>query len=975
MRGLFSATAPGAALSTRSNVGNGVELRIFTLGDSITNGYKSSDDNGYRIGLQRSLAGSKVLFVGSKTGGTMENGITQIADQAKSSQRSLDPNIILVHAGTNDLNMSPPLDPDNAPDRLGALIDQLLLDSPDAVILVAQIIHAANGNTNALIEKYDDAIPGVVAQRAANHKVAVVDMRSKLQASDLSDGLHPNDGGYQKMANAWFKGIEDAARKGWIKAPKSPPPRLGSSESAGRRCLSKPFWVEGLKNKPIATGVGRNGDMKFHGGWAHNPDAASGIGKNGAGVMFADMNGDGRADYMFINKTTGSVILYHNTGRGDEIAWVPVNDGKEIASGLAPRELVRFADMDLDGKDDYIVLGNETGSVTVWLNRGLQSPGHYGWDGPHEIAPGAPGAKGKDVFFADINGDGRPDYLVKSSKGAISAFLNIGKPKTVAGIKWEGAGKIAAGLGTDDISLADISGDGRADYLIWSKTGGITGYLNYRTEKETQPGWSDMGPMGSFAGGLGPPSNECRLADLNGDGKADYAIISDSGAVDLYLNKGNVETSVIGDGVRIADLNGDGLDDYVWLAPNAGVTLYINGGRSKDSQSWIWYPENDGKEIANGAGASREQIILADMDGDGKEDFCIIDPKSGAVTLYKNGGRQADGQWRWIPTGPIASGIGGPGKNVRLADLDGMVLEPACDGKADYILLGPNGQATLYLNKGEKAGGWNWIPYDGGKEIASGIGILADFVEFKDIDGDGKADYIGIGQLDGSAIVYINHGPQPDGGWGWVPQNDAKPVASGVGSVGRDVRWGRMEKNGRYSYLALTPNSGALRAWLNGCDNLSPATGGSSGGSSGSSSPSGSGSSSSGSGSTSSGGAGNPGSGEDSSDGSNDNDSPVQYLPGGLQIPASGDLGAIGLTTVGVTAIAALIPYAITAQNALLTAEQALKSLTSGSPKPAAVSQAVQALEIASKGQSLLSTLNMEPSLNSFRYQRRLPTS
>lgn len=48
---------------------------------------------------------------------------------------------------------------------------------------------------------------------------------------------------------------------------------------------------------------------------------------------------------MFINKTTGSVILYHNTGRGDEIAWVPVNDGKEIASGLAPRELIRFADM------------------------------------------------------------------------------------------------------------------------------------------------------------------------------------------------------------------------------------------------------------------------------------------------------------------------------------------------------------------------------------------------------------------------------------------------------------------------------------------------------------------------------------------------------------------------------------------------------------------------------------------------------
>lgn len=65
----------GSALGTRSNIGNGIELRIFTLGDSITNGFKSSDDNGYRIGLQRELAGSNVLFVGSKTGGTMANGV------------------------------------------------------------------------------------------------------------------------------------------------------------------------------------------------------------------------------------------------------------------------------------------------------------------------------------------------------------------------------------------------------------------------------------------------------------------------------------------------------------------------------------------------------------------------------------------------------------------------------------------------------------------------------------------------------------------------------------------------------------------------------------------------------------------------------------------------------------------------------------------------------------------------------------
>lgn len=104
---------------------------------------------------------------------------------------------------------------------------------------------------------------------------------------------------------------------------------------------------------------------------------------------------------------SGSVIAYLNTGVGDEISWVPVNDGKEIASGVAPKAQIRFADIDADGKDDYVVIG-KAGSVTVYLNRGPNdaAPGKWAWDGPHDVAPGAPGAKGEDVLFADINGDG-----------------------------------------------------------------------------------------------------------------------------------------------------------------------------------------------------------------------------------------------------------------------------------------------------------------------------------------------------------------------------------------------------------------------------------------------------------------------------------------------------------------------------------------------------------------------------------------
>lgn len=46
---------------------------------------------------------------------------------------------------------------------------------------------------------------------------------------------------------------------------------------------------------------------------------------------------------------------------------------------------------------------------------------------------------------------------------------------------------------------------------------------------------------------------------------------------------------------------------------------------------------------------------------------------------------------------------------------------------------------------------------------------------------------------------------------GWAPMNNGNPIADGIGVVGADVVWGRMEKTGRYSYLGIAPNSGALR--------------------------------------------------------------------------------------------------------------------------------------------------------------------
>jgi len=51
---------------------------------------------------------------------------------------------------------------------------------------------------------------GMAAEFAgADPRIIVVDTTSTLvQGTDFADGLHPNDGGYQKMANAWYAALQ-----------------------------------------------------------------------------------------------------------------------------------------------------------------------------------------------------------------------------------------------------------------------------------------------------------------------------------------------------------------------------------------------------------------------------------------------------------------------------------------------------------------------------------------------------------------------------------------------------------------------------------------------------------------------------------------------------------------------------------------------------------------------------------------------
>lgn len=505
----------------------------------------------------------------------------------------------------------------------------------------------------------------------------------------------------------------------------------------GPTCKGEPIWKAVGK---IALGIGHSGDWRFKKNWVSGGKVAEGLHlKPTSGIRLVDMDGDGKADYLWVNPKTGELTCWLNHLPG---AWSPAGTNKGdrvgiIASGAGHGDQVFFADMNGDKKSDYLVVNGQTGAVTIYWNGGPDASADNGWRfiPGGVIASGVPHANLATLRFPDINGDGRADYVIVGKGGSLGLWLNIGQPGS-HDVAFEAQGGIASGATSNfsNLLLEDIDGDGRSDYLLWDDKGGLTGFLNIRTRSEGVNYFANQGDTKTIADGIGQHPSVLRLADLDGDGRKDYCYLDESGAIWVWWNRGSADTSLTMDGVHFADVDGDGDDDYVWVDPISGApTVYLNKGPMAEAPlGYQWSPPNP-SVIASGAGPG-SLVQWADITGDGKDDYLIVDAITGAVDLYINGGSAstADNNWRFSPFGRIATGLG-PGKNVRFADIDG-------DGRDDYIYLGPHGETTVYRNQyspESKDTEFIELPSVG----ASGIGQRPEDISFHDIDGNGTAFY------------------------------------------------------------------------------------------------------------------------------------------------------------------------------------------------------------------------------------------
>jgi lysophospholipase L1-like esterase len=225
-------------------------IRIMALGDSITAG-----PGCWRAMLWHQLQTTgytNIDFVGGVSdGGGCNPGYaydfdheghggfsaTGIADnnQLPPWLSAARPDIVLLHLGTND--MWGQFIPTAA--KLAAftkLVGQMRANNPSMKIIVAKIIpmSAASCSTcPADIVEFDAAIPGwATGLSTTASPIIVVDQWTGFDAvGDTVDGVHPNNVGFQKMANRWYPPLAQLLN-GVIPPQPTASPTVGPTASA-----------------------------------------------------------------------------------------------------------------------------------------------------------------------------------------------------------------------------------------------------------------------------------------------------------------------------------------------------------------------------------------------------------------------------------------------------------------------------------------------------------------------------------------------------------------------------------------------------------------------------------------------------------------------------------------------------------------------------------------------------------------------
>ena len=342
-------------------------------------------------------------------------------------------------------------------------------------------------------------------------------------------------------------------------------------------------------------------------------------------VTLADVDGDGKQDIVAV--ADNRVRWYHN----------PTWKARVIIEDQTPRDNVCIApaDIDGDGKVDFALGAGWTGTGTIhWLRRGASLDERW------SVHPIGQERWLHRMRWADVLGKGRPQLVISPLNATVGDGIRLTAfqiPDKPASQRWPATVLDHSLNRVHNHWHIDFDGDGKIDTLTASREG-------VNLVRRNRDGWSKT-RLGSGAQSAEANQNgagEIKTGRLPG-GATFIATVEPMHGTALVVytapaKPGELWTRhVIDQGFRrghalwTADVDGDGADEIVFGHSDTPQVHGVQVYDSVDATGAKWQ-----KHLVDAGGMATEDLIAADVTGDGRVDIIAGGRATHNVKLYIN---------------------------------------------------------------------------------------------------------------------------------------------------------------------------------------------------------------------------------------------------------------------------------------------------------------------------------------------------